>query len=702
MINDEVEDVSLRRLWKELKDENSISYTAFVKKMRRLSAGNVRTRNAISRQLGIEPQKPRVIRDFLSYDGEGYNGKYVLLANSYGDRIYNPEGLSSGDCLEFLALKYADSPKRVAFAFGYDVNNIIRDLPDDSIERLFRNQVVKWEGFRLKYVPGKIFSVNGITYYDTFSFFATNFINVVKRMLGEDRVTENLRQGKAARGEFESWNIEDIIKYNDEELQLLVEILDKLRDAFTRVGVHLTEWYGPGAVAKVWYKTHGVLPRDVLQDEVALALNSAYYGGRFEQVRLGRISPVWEYDIHSAYPSIMAEMPYFTTWRTARRYEQNKYSIWYVSFDLRGAINFERNKKKRIEDGFFPLPMRSKDGRICYPMIGKGWFWQSEIQNAIDFFPGGKVKIHKGFVANTEGRPFDWVKPLYDQRQELKQAGDLSEYAIKVGLNSLYGKTAQRVGRAEYFSLAWAGFITAEVRAKLARVGYEKGREKIIGFATDALFSTEKLDLPLSTDLGDWEEEKFDYGLFFQSGVYRLVKGQEHHDRYRGSPLRSGIDSIIEQLESKPHEYPSVMIGRFISHLLAIRNPVAYGQYRLQFIKVKYQLQMDAPYKRHYIGFDTRINDDGTIERDFSRMLTHEIRSLPKIWMGDSGNAYTFWPTLYSIMPFAMTESYPPPARNMEEMNLQHSFDESQSMADEVFTDIAELDELPVVEDNMT
>jgi hypothetical protein len=36
----------------------------------------------------------------------------------------------------------------------------------------------------------------------------------------------------------------------------------------------------------------------------------AYYGGRFEVGAVGRLSQeIWEYDIHSAYPSQMSKLP---------------------------------------------------------------------------------------------------------------------------------------------------------------------------------------------------------------------------------------------------------------------------------------------------------------------------------------------------------------------------------------------------------
>src|SRR5665811_1078815 len=116
---------SIRELYDSIAEPESISYEVFVKKIRRLREGNTRTTNRLSRNLGIEPNaKPKKLSDFVSYDGEGWSDKYVLLANSLGQRIVNKEGLSTKDCLEFLATKHDRVVKRIFFSFGYDVNPV--------------------------------------------------------------------------------------------------------------------------------------------------------------------------------------------------------------------------------------------------------------------------------------------------------------------------------------------------------------------------------------------------------------------------------------------------------------------------------------------------------------------------------------------------------------------------------------------------
>src|SRR5450759_411035 len=691
----ETEHKSIRALYDSIADPNSVSYEVFVKKIGRLREGNTRTSNRLSRNLGIEPNvKPKKLSDFVAYDGEGWSDKYVLLANSLGQRIVNKEGLSTKDCLEFLATKHDRVVKRIFFSFGYDVNHIIKDFSDEEIQLLLKGESVHYEGYRVSYIPGKIFIVNGFRYYDVFSFFATSFINVVKKMLGPERVTADLIEGKSNRGAFETWNLDKIIKYNNEELDLMVEILEKLRDAFKNIGVKLNEWYGPGAVAKFWFKEWEVLPNESHTVGSIAALNSAYYGGRFEQIVLGKVRNIYVYDIHSAYPSVMVDMPYFRSWKQVKRgafASANKFSIWQVSFDLRSS---------KLDFG--PLPIRSKDGRICYPLVGKGWYWYEEVKVMLDFFPTAKVVIHEGYTAKTEGTPFHWISSLYDYRMKLKGTGNLSQYAIKVGLNSLYGKCAQRVGRNPYFSLSWAGYITATTRAKLARAGYEAGSEHILGFATDALFSDRKLNVRCTENCGDWEASSYVSGTFFQSGIYRLTASDGTiSDRYRGSPLRRGIDDIVSQLERYPGRYPRVKIARFISNLLAINAPNAYGKHRNKFVQVVYEIKIDAPYKRHYDGLSTFKTTDGqtTIHHNFRKLLTQAIYSDPKVFAGDNVSLMSDYYLHDKLHPTDI-ESQPPP---MKDANTQRLLEDAGlAGVEEGYDEVAKVELLPVVEDEMS
>jgi hypothetical protein len=674
---DELEYPSIRKLYEAVADTNSVSYRSFLETLQRLREGNERTKRRVQRTVsGAYVRGSHRISSaeapFLTFDGEGWDDKYVLLANSSGDYVVNPNGLTTLECLEFLTRPSDGMVKRVWFSFSYDVNHILADLPDEDINTIFRGKSVQYDKYRISYYPGKILVINGFKFYDCFGFFAKSFLKVVEHMLGPEALTPSLIEGKAGRGSFEEWDLDKIVAYNREELALLVRILDKLRIAFADIGVYLTEWYGPGAVAKVWFKQHDVVPKEQHTPGAVTALNDAYYGGRFEQISLGKIDPIYEYDIHSAYPSVMVDMPYFRSWRKVSKFVDNQYSVWHLSFDLRPeplptSVMFGGSKIKLPDQdepipSFMPLPVRAKDGHISFPLVGKGWYWYSEVKVMLDYFPKAKVTFHEGYVARVEGKPFAWIADMYEQRKVLKAEGNLAEYAIKVGLNSLYGKCAQRVGSSQYFSLAWAGYITSTTRAKLARAGYERPRGRgthevtgshIIGFATDALFSTIKLPhLETADVLGAWERTDFSSGLFVQSGVYQLTRADGTVvTRYRGSSSRRGFDDIVTQLERRPSKHPKVKHGLFVSRMLAMASPRKYGPLAYQFIRIDFTLNLDAAVKRHYTDFTVKFDPVAmTRQQDYSRLLRRRINSEPMVtaddtdWRLTAARRYGKWP----------------------------------------------------------
>jgi hypothetical protein len=695
MTEPSITELTLKEVYDRIADPNKITYQSWLRKLHRVADGNVRSTKRLQRSLGVPTptiRKELFLHDFIAYDGEGYGDKFVLLANSLGERIVDENGLSTEKCLEFLTRKYDATKKRIWFSFSYDVNHILKDVPDEDLLTLLDGKAIKYMGHTIRYIPSKIFIVDNYRHYDVFSFFATNFINVVKLMLGEERVSRQLIEGKMARGTFEHWDIEDLIKYNDEELVLLVEIMTKLRTALIDVDVKLVEWYGPGAIAKYWFKKYEVRPPPVPKD-VALykALSSSYYGGRFEQIKLGKFKDVYEYDIRSAYPSVMVSMPIFKSWRRVKTHTSDRYAIWFANFDCRSYLS---NGYR----GALPLPVRNRDGHICFPAVGRGWYWSHELELFREQFPKAKLTVHEGYIA-TVGKetPFAWIGELYDYRLKLKAAGNLSHYAIKVGLNSLYGKTAQTVGSNVYHSLAWAGYITSKTRTKIARAGYAASPNSVIGFATDALFTTEKLDLPQSSNLGDWEEQYFDSGIFFQSGVYRLQTGDTIMDRYRGAPLRQGIDDLVKQLRKSPNKYPEIKIARFISHLLALKDRNAYGKYRLQFISVPHKLQIDTPYKRHYLGFIKKFDfDKGEIVYDYGKILTEEIPSLPKIWVNDVN--FLQWQDMLDVN--LLDEDIQSVPNKSKDKVLQKLIEEGTIAAqDSAYDSVESVETLPVVED---
>jgi hypothetical protein len=618
---------NLKEWYRQNAGPNDISYRKWLERLWRMGSPRSKLRKQLIAQGLLPPpppskrsRSPKTKTPFLSYDGEGRgkDGTYILLANSLGDEIYNPNGLSTLQCLDFLTKRYDQPYIRIFYGFGYDVNMILKGLPNEYWDRIDRYST--WAGHRIQYLSGKIFRVDGYSYYDILPFFARSLSAALKDVLHiEDPI---INRGKSMRADlFDQLTLDEIREYNNRELDRTVELADHLRDALENIGLSLSSWYGPGAIAKKMFQVHGI-PRQAesldIPDDCYQALENAYYGGRFENQILGKCQTVWEYDIHSAYPAVIKSLPIFRHWRHAVRYNPDEeFAIWKVAWDLRQAPT-------RLQ--LQPLPFRSRAGRLSFPLVGKGWYWAPEIKAAIAHY-GDFFHITEGWVAETERTPFDWVEELYYQRMELKERGDASEYAIKVGINSLYGKTAQRVGANTYFNIGWAGYITAATRSKLLNA-YALDPEHCIGFATDAIYSTARIrSLAISEALGDWEEKHYPGGgIFILPGLYVLSDGKIQKNRIRGLPSTNALAEMLDGFAQRPYDIPETKLRTFISNRLAYRAPAKYESHRCEFVDVRYALNVREPRKRYY---DFPIDEHGI---NYGAILTQQITSKPVIW----------------------------------------------------------------------
>ena len=98
---------------------------------------------------------------------------------------------------------------------------------------------------------------------------------------------------------------------------------------------------------------------------------------------------------------------------------------------------------------------------------------------------------------------------------------------MKLAINSLYGKLAQRVGNPKYANLIHAGLITSFTRSKLNDAISAAPRGHIVMLATDGIYSVSPIDLPIGEKLGEFENATFN-GLFIvQPGLYWSPKRRD-------------------------------------------------------------------------------------------------------------------------------------------------------------------------------
>jgi len=185
-----------------------------------------------------------------------------------------------------------------------------------------------------------------------------------------------------------------------------------------------------------------------------------------------------------------------------------------------------------------PFPWRDDKGRIYYPDQGEGIYHRIEIDAAIAIYPNREITIHEGWVfePKCDHQPFKHIPEKAAYRLKLKAEKDPAAKPLKLGLNSLYGKAAQSLGKKPpYQNWFWSGYTTAATRAKLLdAIRYCAG--SIYSVATDGLISSVEIDeLVVGATLGTWEKTKIVQAFLVKPGIYKWVDNfDEWHYGTRG------------------------------------------------------------------------------------------------------------------------------------------------------------------------
>lgn len=511
------------------------------------------------------------LKPFIAWDGEGINirgpGKpqsYVLFGSSV-DHIESREGLSAFTCLDHIIATGAANPHaiHVGFAFTYDANMIVQSLAPVTLARLHRNGFVRLrrkngEKYSVTFARGKFFRVTKykdnydrktnphakttVTIYDIFSFFATSFISAYRSFVGE--VSTRVAAGKKARGVFALSDFDEVRAYWSEEIQQLRELAEELRRRVYDAGLPITQWHGPGALASYAMRQHRIKSRMAESPkEVRLAARYAYAGGRFELFHLGRWSGrVFGVDINSAYPYAISQLPDLSqgAWEQVDRPDRvERFGVYHVRLRTGSPL----------ETAVSPLFHRDQQHNITFPWVADTWLWSPEAYWAQKC----GAEILEGWVFDDNGdRPFSFVTDMYEQRREWKLLGVAAQIALKLCMNSMYGKLAQRIGwdpvrrhLPPFHQLEWAGWITSFTRARLFDLMHRIPYDQILAVETDGLYTTcdpALLGIHASDDLGQWSVLHYDEVMYVQSGLAWLRDAQGHWtDKRRGlDPCRDG------------------------------------------------------------------------------------------------------------------------------------------------------------------
>jgi hypothetical protein len=334
-------------------------------------------------------------------------------------------------------------PIFIAFGFGYDVGQIVKDMPyekrwelnagkawaerDNGLPGDLMHYPVLYKGFALTCIPGKMITIfrlkdpanpfyydgkgvkhvshnQRICIYDTFGFFQMAFTGALEgfpTVLDKEEY-DLVVANKAKRGRCKPEEIEEITLYTSRELKGVVNMLETVRasleTAIDGKPIRLSKWYGAGAIANAALslfvgndgKAHlgNMGQYSVAQwedpDHYCNWVKRAYFGARIDLVKQGNHKGfLFEYDIASAYPAIARELPSMKDgrWELVERPTREQ------AFSSSALSMFEVKTHNYSEDfPFYALPFRTQSGAIMFPPIVWGYYMRDHVIAAYKHF----------------------------------------------------------------------------------------------------------------------------------------------------------------------------------------------------------------------------------------------------------------------------------------------------------------------------
>jgi hypothetical protein len=511
-----------------------------------------------------KPRNNSVI--YIGIDGEGvtehfgpWPGKhrYTMLCaadeNGHQWMIENPLGLKTKQCLDFIVSLPAKTGYRVfSYSFGYDLTKILEDIDDLTLYRLVRPELrrrlhgkikisapVYWPPvkpqFCLNWLNGQ-FSVKKlegtqtvidpktggptvgykwgppVIIHDIWRFFQGKFTTALEDWKVPDNVSpsdrkhilERMRAMKDKRSNFDQLNGDDIRAYCFEECQFMATLARKLTEAHTKAGIPLKRYFGAGSSAEAMMLVMGVKGQvkqargdNPIPDSVEYAQRCAFFGGRFENSRIGAIQGnINCEDISSAYPYQLTKVPCLIHGHWEHTTERNR-----ISHARTALVRYTLTRpNEKLRWG--PFPFRLSNGSIAFPeSSGGGWIWREEYLAGEKLFDNVCFQEAWLYHCDCDCQPFKDVSRYYALRLKIGKEGP--GIAVKLGMNSIYGKTAQTIGGepGAFQSWMWAGLITSGCRAQVLEVmSLHRDLDNLLMVATDGIATLETLTLPKPTN----------------------------------------------------------------------------------------------------------------------------------------------------------------------------------------------------------
>ncbi len=524
--------------------------------------------------------KYREIKPPQEVDPKGVNGIDTETLNGYVQLIADQNGrhqiiTSANDLIKWLHYKPYRGQHNFFYNIQFDFDAIVKWLPDDAIIQLATEGETWYKGYKIDYIPKKMFSVSKskhtTRFYDVSQFFETSLENAAYKYLNQVKNPDGLDRARIGTDpQYWEENLDKIIKYCVIDCELTAKLGEVVQQTFSDdIGFIPKAYISKAGISKQYFRANCIIPNIAgVPEEALFFAHNSYYGGRFEVLEKGNLGDCTLIDINSAYPYIIANLIDCTagTWRLTENYHEEAY------------YGFYRARLSVPPAQFCPLPFRLQNGTICYP-AGEwvGFITKQEIEAYKDFLDFEIIRGYE-FYPDTIRYPFrEAINTLYEQKQNTPK--EHFRYRLyKILMNSLYGTmyekikpfNAEKYRAGVLFNPIYASLITASARIQVFTEALRYPQEDVLAFATDSLLIRGKVKAPKVDDLGAFSFDSYGPATVLRAGVYEIggkIKARGIKRVERLNTKHGQFNDIFDYMKQRPDLTKYTIISNRPLHL---------------------------------------------------------------------------------------------------------------------------------------
>lgn len=440
--------------------------------------------------------------------------------------------------------------------------------------------------YRLSYIPKKAFHIKvksekKYSYFDLLQYYQMGLDKAAKTYLGKTQGKDNFKAEYSSKGlfelkttiEFEIERFERYITHNPiisekdkakriEEMKIFFRQFDDAKhyretiikyciqdaDICRKLGhilidgidqfINTRNYNSSATISEYYFRSNGInIPR--MTQSVYKAFLKSYYGGRFENTQKGFIKNVSMYDIKSAYPYAMANMPILSNKAVIRTVKSYNEHALYGTYKINVTI----------PNDIYLSPLQIREGLLLFPTGNYKDYYVDKLTLETLLKLDYDIKLIEGieiYDDNADYRLKDLILKLFKIKEDKKNQPEVVRMAAKIILNSLYGKFIQLVDdnglelvkdmeeletvssadlrrietrfykkvhtgtfkTGKLFAPFYASYITAHTRNYLYNLSLQKNLNNIVGYHTDSIMIKSGVEIDTGHELGDMEVEE--------------------------------------------------------------------------------------------------------------------------------------------------------------------------------------------------